>query len=93
MAAEVAFLIELAQTGQTARDQQNAGKNSSKRLERASKPQPRKQQNKQRNSANGIFDKCGVTSLINDFGLEFHDSLPGSLPYCSHIINHWSRTF
>jgi hypothetical protein len=47
MAAEVAFLIELAQTGQTARDQQNAGKKNSRCLERASKAKPSKQQNKQ----------------------------------------------
>jgi hypothetical protein len=47
MAAEVAFLIELAQTGQTARDQQNAGKKNSSGLERARKAKPSKQQNEQ----------------------------------------------
>jgi hypothetical protein len=93
MAAEVAFLIEQAQTGQTARDQQNAGKNRSRCLERASEPKPGKQQNKQRNSANGIFDKCNVAGLINDLGFEFHGSLPRLLLYCSHIVNDASRTF
>jgi hypothetical protein len=47
MAAEVAFLIEQAQTGQTARDQQNAGKKNSVGLERARKAKPSKKQNEQ----------------------------------------------
>jgi hypothetical protein len=93
MAAEVAFLIEQAQTGQTARDQQNAGKNSSKGLERASKAKPSKQQHKQRYSANRILDQGSVAGLIGDFGFEFHRSLPRLLLYCSHILTHTSRTF